>query len=106
MKSRCQEWRLVLSSGARLGPGPPPRPPAPPPWGGRVTLDLGARNVCFFRFFLRLFARVDERGGPDEAADVIGAERRLGAFHVRGHTWQRHTDRVLPDDSTRGRALM
>jgi len=66
------------------------------------TLELGIRNL----FFLRLFARVDERGGPDEAADVIGAERRLGAFHVRGPTWQRHTDRVLPDDSTRGRALM
>src|SRR5215831_15535681 len=66
------------------------------------TLELGIRDL----FFLRLFARVDERGGSDEAADVLGAEGRLGAFHGRGSPWQRHTDRVLPDDSTRGRTLM
>jgi hypothetical protein len=60
------------------------------------TLELGIRNL----FFLRLFARVDERGGSDEAADVLGAEGRLGAFHGRGSPWQRQ------DDSTRGRALM
>src|ERR1700745_2533212 len=66
------------------------------------TLELGIGDL----FFLRLLARVDESGGPDEAADMLGAERRLGAFHWRGSPVQRATDGVLPDDSTRGRALM
>src|SRR6516165_4550878 len=66
------------------------------------TLELGIGDL----FFFRLLARVDERSGSDEAADMLGAERRLGAFHWRGSPVQRPTDDVLPDDSTRGRALM
>jgi hypothetical protein len=66
------------------------------------TLELGIRDL----FSLRLLARVDESGGSDEAADVLRAEGRLGAFHRRGSPVQRSTDGVLPDDSTRGHALM
>src|SRR6516164_6160599 len=66
------------------------------------TLELGIGDL----FFLRLLARVDESGGPDEAADMLGAEGRLGAFHWRGSPLQRPTDVVLPDDSTGGCALM
>src|SRR5215831_8493218 len=58
------------------------------------TLELGIGDL----FFLRLLARVDESSGSDEAADMLGAERRFGAFHWRGSPGRQPNDRVLPDD--------
>src|SRR5262249_56057243 len=66
------------------------------------TLELGIRDL----FFFRLLARVDESAGADEAADMLGAEGRLGAFHWQGLRCSGPPYGVLPDDSTRGRALM
>jgi hypothetical protein len=39
--------------------------------------DLGVGDLLPFR----LLARFDQRVGTDQAADVIGAKGRLGAFH-------------------------
>src|SRR5215472_3629458 len=55
------------------------------------TLELGVRHL----FFLRLLARLDESAGADEAADMLGAEGRLGAFHWHGSPVQRPTLRRL-----------
>src|SRR5260370_31395672 len=61
------------------------------------TLELGIGDL----FFLRLLARVDESGGPGEAARMLGAERRLWGVHLRGSPMERPSDGVLPDRSTR-----
>ncbi len=47
--------------------------------GVLYPLELGIRDLAF----VRLFACPDERGGPTEAADVLGAEGRLGMLHGR-----------------------
>src|ERR1700757_1887166 len=41
------------------------------------ALELGIRHFAL----VRLFARLDEGGGPDEAADVLCAEGRIGTLH-------------------------
>src|SRR5262249_2701917 len=41
------------------------------------ALELGIRHFAL----VRLFVRFDEGGGPDEAADVLGAEGRSGTLH-------------------------
>src|SRR5262249_33086682 len=51
------------------------------------TLELGVREL----FFLRPLPRLDESAGADEAADTLGAEGRLGAFHWHGSPMQRPT---------------
>src|SRR5262249_14518549 len=61
------------------------------------TLELGVRDL----FFLRLLARLDESAGADEAADMLGAEGRLAAFHwhdppVHGPTLRRLAGRKQP----------
>src|SRR5258708_35990520 len=49
------------------------------PRGVLYPLELGIRDLAF----VRLFACNDERGGPTDAADVPGAEGRLGMLHGR-----------------------
>ena len=45
-------------------------------------LQVGGRDLALGA----LLARLAQRGGAQQAADMIGAERRLGALHVLPHT--------------------
>ena len=45
-------------------------------------LEIGGRQLAFGP----LCARVFQRGGPQQAADMIGPEGRFGALHALPHT--------------------
>ena len=67
--------------------------------------ELGVRDLLL----LRLFACVDESVRPDQAADMVGAKGRLGAFHYSRSivtvlvvmSGQSPTHACRPDDSIR-----
>ena len=60
------------------------------------ALELGLRD----RLLLRLLPRPDQCVRPDEAADMIGAIRRLGALHSDGLPGRRPTDRAVSNGIT------